>query len=195
MEPLSRTLRLPPVAKPDYRRTGGAMKVPQANVLTACIETGGGHVRRMGTWSRILALVVVLMAGGDAATQERDRMPIDVETAQGVRTFNVELALTRAEQRQGLMHRRQLAEDAGMLFIFPETQRLGFWMRNTLISLDMLFIDDRGRIFHIHENAEPLSEVPIVAPRPGRAVLEIGGGLSRRLGIDVGDRVLHPAFQ
>ena len=195
MEPLSRTLRLPPVAKADYRPPRGAMKVSWRGGLSTCIERSGGHVRRMGRWGRILALLVVLTAGSHSATHGRETVPLQVETAQGVRSFNVELALSREEQRQGLMHRRHLDEDAGMLFIFPATQRLGFWMRNTLIPLDMLFIDDRGRIFHIHENAEPLSEVPIVAPQPGRAVLEIGGGLSRKLGIDVGDRVLHPVFQ
>jgi uncharacterized membrane protein (UPF0127 family) len=118
--------------------------------------------------------------------------PVVVETAAGDVSFKVELALTPDEQSTGLMHRRKLPEDAGMLFIYTKPSRVGFWMKNTLIPLDIIFIDGRNRIIHVHENAQPLSLKVISPDRPARAVLEINGGISRRKGIVVGARVRHP---
>lgn len=118
--------------------------------------------------------------------------PVVLETAAGEVSFQVELALTPDEQSLGLMNRRVLPEDAGMLFIYPRTGILGFWMKNTLIPLDIIFIGADDRIVYIHENAQPLS-LKIISPgRPSYAVLEINGGLSRRKGIKAGDRVRHP---
>jgi uncharacterized membrane protein (UPF0127 family) len=82
----------------------------------------------------------------------------------------------------------------GMLFVYEDTRPLSFWMRNTLIALDMIFLDATGEIRHIHENAVPLDETPIRAPEPGLAVLEINGGLARTLGLSVGDVLRHPAM-
>ncbi len=82
----------------------------------------------------------------------------------------------------------------GMLFIYESPQIASFWMRNTLIPLDMLFADPSGRITHIHENAVPLDETSILGGDNVLYVLEINGGIARRLGIDVGDVMQHPAF-
>jgi len=120
---------------------------------------------------------------------------VTVVTATARHQFGIELAATPKARSKGLMHRQTLAADAGMLFIFPNAQRLSFWMKNTLIPLDMLFLAGNGRIVHIHPRAIPHSLIPIVTPVDATAVLEINGGLSRRLGIRVGDRVLHPSLR
>ncbi len=108
--------------------------------------------------------------------------------------FQVELALTPEQRSRGLMFRTELAEDEGMLFDFGAPRPVGMWMRNTYIPLDMLFIDGDGRITRIEANAEPLSERTISSGGPVRAVLELPGGTTEKLGIEPGDRVLHPLF-
>jgi len=92
------------------------------------------------------------------------------------------------------MYRQELAPDAGMLFDFKELTMATMWMRNTLIPLDMLFVDARGRIVNIHERAVPRSDAIIAAAAPVRAVIELNGGTAARLGIKPGDRVIYPIF-
>ncbi len=108
--------------------------------------------------------------------------------------FQVELADSHEKRRQGLMHRTTLAEDAGMLFDFEREQPINMWMKNTPLSLDMLFIGDGGRIVRIAENTEPYSLKRIPSGRPARAVLEVRAGTSARLGIEVGDHIVHAIF-
>jgi uncharacterized protein len=122
------------------------------------------------------------------------RSELEIETASGRHRFEVELARTPQQMAQGLMFRRHLPPDAGMLFDYGTAQDVAFWMRNTLIPLDMIFIYADGRIAGIHERAVPLSERPIRSPAPVRAVLELNGGTADRLGIEKGDRVLHSIF-
>jgi hypothetical protein len=118
-----------------------------------------------------------------------------IETERGARyQFTVEMATTPRQQSMGLMFREEMAADGGMLFVFPEVRPASFWMRNTLISLDMLFIDAEGTILNIHERTEPLTDTSRPSAGPVRGVLEINGGLSDVLGIEAGDRVLNPAF-
>ena len=112
----------------------------------------------------------------------------------GEARFTVELADDPRERAIGLMHRPSMPLSAGMLFIYPAPQRLSFWMRNTLIELDLLFVDAQGVIRNIHERAQPLDETPIVGGNNLTHVLEINGGLSKQLGIDVGDQMRHPSF-
>ncbi len=109
--------------------------------------------------------------------------------------FTVELALTRDQQRQGLMFREEMAMDEGMLFLFGTAQPRSFWMRNTLISLDMLFIAPDGRILNIAEQTVPETDDSHPSAGAASAVLEINGGLSALLGISAGDWVLHEAFE
>jgi hypothetical protein len=101
----------------------------------------------------------------------------------------VEVARTPDDLARGLMHRTSLAEDAGMLFVFPESDEHTFWMRNTLIPLDMIFIGEDLTVVGIVENAEPLTLEPRSAG-PSRYVLEVVGGWAARHGIAAGDRVL-----
>lgn len=144
----------------------------------------------------LLGLVFLGVAGLARAAdlQTFDKSTLTIDTAGGPRKFSVEMALTPAQQEQGLMFRRTLAADAGMLFDFVDTAPRGFWMKNTLLPLDMLFIAADGRIADIHERAVPLSETVILSSVPVRAVLELNGGTVARLGIKDGDVVHHTIF-
>jgi uncharacterized membrane protein (UPF0127 family) len=141
-----------------------------------------------------LAALTMLLAAGTGA-EAAVMQPLTIESANGPHRFNVELAVTPEEMMQGLMFRRSLAPDAGMLFIYETPQRASFWMKNTLIPLDMLFIAPDGRILNIHERAVPQSLEPIPSDGPVRAVLEVNGGTAARLGIKPGDRVVSAIFE
>lgn len=104
--------------------------------------------------------------------------------------FRVEVARTLTQQRLGLMHRTDLAADAGMIFVYDPPRQAAMWMKNTRIALDMLFAGTNGTVFYIHENAQPMSENLIVAPGVAAYVLELPGGTVRRLGLGVGDRLV-----
>lgn len=138
-----------------------------------------------------VAAFLLAVAGVQAAA--RDELTVTVETVSGdSHDFNVELALTPEEQARGLMFRTELAPDAGMLFIFPEPRRASFWMQNTLIPLDMIFVRQNGRIANIIENAEPETLTSRRSMGRVKAVLEIPGGRAAELGIKAGDLVRHP---
>ena len=115
---------------------------------------------------------------------------VAIETQDG-RTFKfgVEMAITRAEQERGLMFRKSIAPDHGMLFDFHTPRHIAMWMSNTYIPLDMLFVDADGRIVHIARHTKPLSEKLIMADRPVRYVLEVAAGTAERLNLAVGDRL------
>lgn len=116
--------------------------------------------------------------------------PLVIETAQGNKhNFTAELALTAGQRQQGLMHRETMAADAGMLFDFGIERDVTMWMRNTILPLDMLFINPDGTIHHIHQNAVPYSESIISSGGPIRFVLELNAGTVAKLGIKVGDHV------
>jgi uncharacterized membrane protein (UPF0127 family) len=139
--------------------------------------------------------VAVLLLGLAAGARAGDPSSLVIDAAAGPVTITVEIADTAQSRAVGLMFRRDLGLRQGMLFDFQAPQPVSFWMRNTLIPLDMLFIDSGGRIVRIHANAEPLSEVPIPSGEPVLAVLEIAGGEAARLGIAVGDQAHHPIFE
>jgi hypothetical protein len=121
-------------------------------------------------------------------------MPLTIETVGGPVRFTVELAATAPEQERGLMYRKSLARDAGMLFDLHSDRRVSFWMKNTLIPLDMVFIKSDGTISTVGANAKPLSLQPIGSREPVRAVLEIPGGRAAELELKPGDRVLNEIF-
>jgi len=142
---------------------------------------------------RLLLPLAALLFWGQA-TLAASINEVTIVTAQGRHVFKIELAATPDTRRQGLMHRRELGRDAGMLFIFERRGPRSFWMKNTLIPLDMLFLEGDGRIVHVHHNAQPHSLTPIAPRAEAVAVLEINGGRSRQLGIQAGDHVLHPSL-
>lgn len=143
-----------------------------------------------------LALFLALPASGEAeeAGQVLDKTPIHIATRDQKFTFQVELAKTPEERRIGLMHRQHMAPDHGMLFDFGETGPVSMWMRNTYIPLDMLFLRADGEIVNIAHDTVPFSEAILTSEGPVRAVLEVPAGTSRLLGIEPGDRVLHPTL-
>ena len=147
---------------------------------------------------RVRAMVIgaLFCAAGAAAAASVsfEESPLTVDGANGQFEFVVELAVSPAQRSQGLMFRESLEEDRGMLFDFGRPQRASMWMRNTYVPLDMLFIDAQGQITQIAANTQPLSDTVIASREPVRAVLELRGGVSAKLGIEPGDRVIHPIF-
>ncbi|MEA3137954.1 MAG: uncharacterized protein QOK23_123 [Gammaproteobacteria bacterium] len=119
-----------------------------------------------------------------------------VRTAAGkVVNFKIWMADSPRREEQGLMFVREMDEHAGMLFMFPENHRVSMWMKNTYISLDLVFLNAKGKIDYIAANATPKSETIIGPPTPEYAVLELNGGACGRFGIKVGDLVLHKNFK
>jgi uncharacterized membrane protein (UPF0127 family) len=118
--------------------------------------------------------------------------PLIVHAGGSAYKFEVELATTPAEREQGLMFRKTLASNAGMLFLYPDEQQVAFWMKNTLIPLDMLFLKADGSIARIAHDAVPLDETPIPSNADVKAVLEVNGGTATALGIKEGDKVDYP---
>ncbi|MFY9692590.1 MAG: DUF192 domain-containing protein [Xanthobacteraceae bacterium] len=119
---------------------------------------------------------------------------IEIVTSSGVHAFSVELATTEADRARGLMYRKSLPEGHGMLFDFQTDQQVQFWMRNTYVSLDMIFIRGDGRVLNIAQNATPQSDTLIPSAGPVRGVLEVIAGTARKLHIAPGDRVTGSFF-
>lgn len=133
-----------------------------------------------------------LLLGSLSVQAEGFRTPLVVSKADGSEhAFEVELALTNEQRARGLMFREQMAPDHGMLFIFKDEQLRSFWMRNTLIPLDIIFVRSDGRIINIVANAEPKTETQRRSTGPAKAVFEIIGGRAAELGIAPGDIVRH----
>lgn len=130
----------------------------------------------------------------NAQLQRFETSELTIVSSTGRHRFTVEIADTEAQMAQGLMFRQALARDAGMLFDYRRPTMASMWMRNTLIPLDMLFVDEQGRIVNIHERAVPKTLDAIAAAAPVRAVVELNGGTAARLGIKPGDQVVHPIF-
>ena len=135
------------------------------------------------------AAVLIFIALG-ACSGGENRLVL--HTAKGDFAFTVEIADDGKERAQGLMFRDRLAPGAGMLFDYFEEQETSFWMQNTLIPLDMIFIGADGVVKNIHVNAKPLDTTGIPSGVPVRFVLEIPGGRSKEIGLAVGDRMEHP---
>ena len=151
---------------------------------------------RRGLLVLVAALFVIILpfAGTVAQVAAAQLQPLEIASKRGVHVFAVELASTPEEQAKGLMFRRELPEGQGMLFDFHHEQPTSFWMKNTYVPLDMIFIRGDGRILRISENTVPLSEALISSGGPVRAVLEVNAGIAKKLGIAPGDRVAHPIF-
>ncbi|MEM9781920.1 MAG: DUF192 domain-containing protein [Pseudomonadota bacterium] len=125
----------------------------------------------------------------DACSNESVTVFADTE-----QRYRVELALTPDEQRRGLMFRQQMDADAGMLFVFEQPRQANFWMRNTFLPLDIIFIDTAGQVLNVGEGV-PFSEASVRSDGIAGAVLELNRGEAAAHGIDTGTQLLHPAFR
>ena len=123
-----------------------------------------------------------------------DHSKLHILSKLGKFEFNVELAMTEHQQSQGLMYRRHLPSNAGMLFDYKVPKRVSMWMKNTFIPLDMIFIGSDGRVIKIVERTIPFSESVITSPKRARAVLEVNSGTASKLGLSLGDKIKHKIF-
>lgn len=147
--------------------------------------------------SRLFRVLVVVIAFPAAAEDDITfaRDILDVVTADNLSwTFHVDLAVTPQQRSRGLMFRRTMADDEGMLFLYTREAPRSFWMKNTYLPLDIIFLDRHGVIVSIAADARPLDEATIPSGAPAAGVLEVLAGTSRRLGLEPGDRVIHRAF-
>jgi uncharacterized protein len=143
----------------------------------------------------LFALATVALSFISSGLEAQQFEPLAIVTANGRHSFMVEVARDDAARAQGLMYRRSLDPDRGMLFDFKRVEPVSMWMQNTYVSLDMLFIRPDGTVARVATNTEPLSTRTISSGEPVLAVLEVVAGTAARLGVKPGDRVEHPLFR
>jgi uncharacterized membrane protein (UPF0127 family) len=148
---------------------------------------------RVRLWAALCFVLIVVSAGGPARSDGLEAL--EIITSTGRHAFQVEIAKDDATRERGLMDRRYMAANRGMLFEFAQDAPVSFWMKNTYIPLDMIFIAPSGVVTRIAANAEPLSERVIPSGDPCAAVLELNGGTAAAIGLKVGDKVRHPFFK
>ena len=135
------------------------------------------------------------LAQAAPAAVESTLEPLEIVTASGSHKLSVEVMRDENQRARGLMYRRSMPQDRGMLFDFKREEPVSMWMKNTYLSLDMVFVDRTGRVINIAENTEPLSERIIPSGGPAFAVLEVNAGVARRIGLKAGDRLRHAMFR
>ena len=150
----------------------------------------------------VFALLMITVACSDEKSEEpaqsnstQSLVIYEQDTSKVRKGYFVEVAETRATMAKGLMGRNHLDADSGFIFnvdLIPSDMEIAMWMKNTLIPLDMIFMDKNGKIYYIYENAEPLSTKAIMAPSRPRAVLEVNGGQVKEFGIQTGDTIKTP---
>ncbi len=151
--------------------------------------------RRFHGFDRRFGMVLAVCALGSVAARGADAdKSIELDTSSGPHVFSVEVMRTEAEREQGLMFRKSMAQDHGMLFDFGSDQPLMFWMKNTYIPLDMVFIGSGGRVVGIARNAKPMDETVIPSKAPAARVLELNAGAADKIGLKVGDVVKSSVF-
>ncbi|MDD3288671.1 MAG: DUF192 domain-containing protein [Alphaproteobacteria bacterium] len=162
--------------------------------VSVCLILGVGYVRF--ELSPDLEAKPVAVPVIEAAPPAFSKSSVVIKKADGKEEkFSMEIANTEEQLQYGLMFRREMANDAGMLFIFDAPQKLIMWMKNTYIPLDMLFVDSNGKIIKIIENTTPLNLAALSSDAPALGVIELIGGEAGRRGIKVGDIVAHEAFK
>ena len=139
---------------------------------------------------KAVGLALIVSFAATTASAE----PLVIHAGGSAYKFEVEVVSTPADRERGLMFRKSMASNAGMLFLYPDEGPVSFWMKNTLIPLDMLFLKADGSIAHIAHSAVPLDETPIDSGAPVKAVLEVNGGTANALGIKEGDRIESAAL-
>lgn len=150
----------------------------------------------MGIGSQAIRLVVtcIAVAAGSAVSAGTCRQDeVTMRGDWGQARFSVEVARTPAERNKGLMNRESLPRSAGMLFVYERPRRVSFWMKDTLIPLDIIFMDASGTVGRIHKMATPMDTTPLFGGTDVQYVLEINGGLADMIGIGAGSELRHPA--
>ena len=155
-----------------------------------CVDRHRLRARLRIPFAAVLAVCAFSAFGVRAASIQ----PLEIVTKSGVQMFSVEMATTEEEKTTGLMYRKELPDGKGMLFDFSPEQEVSMWMKNTFISLDMIFIRADGRILRIAESTEPQSTKIIPSRGLAKGVLEVIAGTAKKYGIAPGDRVAHPLF-
>jgi uncharacterized protein len=143
---------------------------------------------------RLILACALMLASAATLAANLPRDTLLVETASSQYRFDVEVADDPIERAEGLMYREALADNAGMLFLYPKPQPVEFWMKNTPLSLDIVFVREDGTIARIAESTTPMSEDLIPSGEPVRAVLEVKAGTMRQLGVAAGDRLRNPTY-
>jgi uncharacterized protein len=151
-------------------------------------------IKRLAFAVLLVAVAAFLVASSPTARSAEQQI-LEIASKTGVHVFSVELAVTDEERARGLMFRRSVPESYGMLFDFKRDQEVTMWMRNTYVSLDMIFIQSDGRIRRIAENTETESDKIIPSGGQVRAVLEVAAGTAKKFGIEPGDRVATPILR
>jgi hypothetical protein len=155
-------------------------------------------MRRFAPFFALAALVTACagtLASAPALFPSLDQARVTVTTASGEHEFAVWIAADERSREQGLMYVRELPPDRGMLFLFERPQPIAFWMKDTYLSLDIVFIDPAGRVLNVAADAKPLSLAPIRSSGDGLAVLEVVAGTARRIGLEPGDRISLPSLR
>ena len=150
----------------------------------------GKCVVRLGFIAAWLLVVMTSIAAAGC----RDSV-VEIKSANAHIRLNVEVADSDEERAIGLMNRESMTYNSGMWFIYETPRTVAFWMRNTLIPLDMIFVDQHGEVQKIHMNARPLDETPIPGGDNIQFVLEVNAGLSERYGLGAGDFIRHPSIK
>ncbi len=160
-------------------------------------DAGCGMARAAWTGSRFRRAIwgALLASCAIGARADAELQPLEIVTASGAFKFQVEIAKDEPSRERGLMFRRFMPADRGMLFEFERNQPEAFWMKNTYIPLDMIFIAPDGKVTHVAANAEPFSEREVPSGGPCIAVLELNGGEAAKIGLQVGDKVRAPFFK
>ncbi len=135
------------------------------------------------------AMAATASTGGGVPQTGLKTVPLTIQTATGKHRFTVEVAATPEQQQIGMMYRRTMAADHGMLFPFATPRVLTFWMENTWLPLDLVFIGADGRVVSVAADAKPMSRDPITSSGPALTVLELNGGAAARIGVRPGDKV------
>jgi len=152
---------------------------------------------RLAASLAVSPLILSPVASPAVAEEQAAEAPLErleIVTATGTHVFGVEVARTARERERGLMFRRSLPQDHGMLFLFDVERSVAMWMKNTYVPLDMIFVSRKGRVVSIARNSVPLSEMIISSVVSAYGVIELAAGAADAIGLAVGDSVRHPEF-
>jgi uncharacterized protein len=159
------------------------------------VSLARGVLAFLGLWTSSVFLCASPTAlAMDAPSLQGNLERLEIVTASGTHEFSVEVMRTEQQRERGLMFRRFLPQQRGMLFDFATERRVMMWMKNTYLPLDMIFISRAGKVVGLAENTEPLSEKIISSRAPTYGVLEVNAGTAARIGLRIGDSVHHPLF-